>query len=436
VPSRQTSRFHTPLWHPFADMGTVQSHELVIVAGDGFCVYDEEGREYIDATASLWYANVGYGRSEIAAAVMRQMEQLPTYSIFGDYANPPALALAERLRSLVPIDDAVIFLTSGGSDGIETAAKLARRYWSAMGQPNRRILVSRTQGYHGMHGFGTTLAGIPANAEGFGPIDPEHVVVPHDDAVAFEEAILNVGPGRVAAFFVEPVIGAGGVIPPRPGYLNQVSEICRKYDVIFVADEVITGFGRLGTWFASDRFGLQPDLMVGAKGLTSGYLPLGMVAVSPRVAEPFWRRDGTISFRHGYTYSGHATACAAALANLDIIEREELVAHVRELEPVLEDMLKGLRDHPAVGDVRHCGLLGAVQLASGLMASRPSAEQDVLKTLRDRRVLTRMIPGPSLQISPPFVITAEGIGRIGEALREALDLAVSEGHGAMRRLQR
>lgn len=425
--SRQPSRFQTPLWHPFADMGAVQSHELVLVTGDGFCVYDEAGREYVDATASLWYANVGYGRSEIADAVMRQMKRLPAYSIFGNYANRPALMLAERLRSLVPIEDAVIFFTSGGSDSIDTAAKLARRYWSATGQPNRRILVSRTQSYHGMHGFGTTLAGIPANVTGFGPVDPQHVIVPHDDAVALEKEILALSPGRIAAFFMEPVIGAGGVIPPRHGYLKQVSEICRKHDVLLVVDEVITGFGRLGAWFGCDRFGLQPDLIVGAKGLTSGYLPLGMVAISPRVAEPFWRREGAASFRHGYTYSGHAAACAAAMANLDIIEREELVARVSELEPVLVDLVEGFRDHPAVADVRHCGLLGAVQLASGVVAGRPSAEEEVLEAIRDRGVLTRMLPGPSLQISPPFVITAEGIGRIGIALREALDLAVSAG---------
>jgi putrescine---pyruvate transaminase len=427
VSSRQASGFQTPLWHPFADMGTVQSQELVFATGKGFCVYDEQGREYVDATASLWYANVGYGRPEIASAVMRQMERLPTYSIFGDYANRPALALAERLRSLVPVDDAVIFLTSGGSDGIDTAAKLTRRYWSATGNPERRILMSRAQSYHGMHGFGTTLAGIPANVEGFGPGDPEHAIVRHDDAAAFEEKILGLGPGRIAAFFVEPVIGAGGVIPPRPGYLDQVAEICRKYDVVLIADEVVTGFGRVGAWFGCDRFGLRPDLIVGAKGLPSGYLPLGMVAVCARVAEPFWRRDGTTSFRHGYTYSGHATACPAALANIDIIEREELIAHVRNLELILEDMLKGFRDHPAVGEVRHCGLLGAVQLASDLVAERPAAGQDAVQAARERGVLTRLIPGPSFQISPPFVITAEGIGRIGEALREALDHTLSPG---------
>ena len=410
----------TSLWHPFANMGQVRDHEIVVVRGEGYHVFDADGRRYVDATASLWYANVGYGRTEIADAVAEQMRVLHAYTVFGAYANPPALALAERLASLVPVPDPKIFLTSGGSDSVDTAAKLVRRYWSARGRPDRTVLVSRERSYHGMHGFGTGLAGIPANTEGFGPAVADVCVIPNDDAVALEAAIAT-GAGRIAAFFVEPVIGAGGVIPPPPGYLEACERICRAHDVLFVVDEVVTGFGRLGAWFGSDRYGITPDLLIGAKGLTSGYVPLGMVAVSGRVAEPFWDRDTDLWFRHGYTYSGHAAGCAAAMANLDVIERDGLVERASALEPVLAGAVEELRRHPAVGDVRHVGLLAAVEFDPDLVAERPDAAAVAVATAREAGVLTRAIAGPGLQVSPPFVIDEAGIADIVAAYRSALD---------------
>jgi len=402
-------------------MGQVRDHEVVVVRGEGFHVFDRDGRRYVDATAGLWYANVGYGRSEIADAVAAQMRTLHAYTIFGAYANPPALDLARRLAELVPVPGAKIFLTSGGSDSVDTAAKLVRRFWAARGEPERTVLVSRERSYHGMHGFGTGLGGIPANTEGFGPALPDVCVIPNDDDGALAAAIDRLGAERVAAFFVEPVIGAGGVIPPPEGYLPACERICRDRDVLFVVDEVVTGFGRLGAWFGSDRYGVTPDLLIGAKGLTSGYVPLGMVAVAGHVAAPFGERETELWFRHGYTYSGHAAGCAAAMANLDLIEREGLVERVAALEPVLADAVEELRGHPAVGDVRHAGLLAGVEFDPELVAARPGAPAAAVTAAREAGVLTRAIAGPGLQISPPFVIDEAGIGEIVAAFRHALD---------------
>jgi putrescine aminotransferase len=314
-------------WHPFADMRAVlASGELIIERGEGATVFDADGRRYIDATASLWYCNVGHGRREIADAAAAQMSKLAAYSTFGDFANRPVLDLAERVAAHAPVDDPKVFLTSGGSDSIDTALKLARRYWQAMGQPDRVLAVSRTGGYHGMHIAGTALAGIEANRAGYGGelLGGGAEAVAWDSADALEELISRVGAEHVAAFFCEPVIGAGGVFHAPPGYLAKVRDICRQTGVLFIADEVVTGFGRVGSWFASERFDLDPDLIVAAKGITSGYLPLGALIASGRIAEPFF--DGTVGmWRHGYTYSGHAAVAAAALANLDILEGDGLI---------------------------------------------------------------------------------------------------------------
>ena len=319
------SHSDTRLWHPFADMHAARSAELTIVAGEGVHVTDSEGRRYLDGTASLWNVNVGHGRHELADAAAEQMRELATYSCFGAFANPPALELAERLCALAPVDGARVFLTSGGGDSIDTAAKLARRYFAAIGRPERVHLISRSQGYHGTHGLGTSLGGIPANRVDVGPLDPHSSQVPHDSLEALEAEIERVGADRVAAVFAEPVIGAGGVHPPRPGYLEGLDALCKRTGVLHVADAVITGFGRLGEWFGPERWGLRPDMITFAKGVTSGYLPLGGVIVSGASR----RRSGTRRrawFRHGPTYSGHPTCCAVALANLDIIEREGLLA--------------------------------------------------------------------------------------------------------------
>lgn len=255
--------------------------ELVIDRGEGAHVIDEQGRRYLDASAGLWYCNVGHGREELAEAAAAQMRRLASYSAFGDLATRPALDLADRLAEMAPMSQARIFLTSGGSDSVDTAVKLVRRYWAEMGQPGRSVIVTREHAYHGMHLAGTSLAGIAANRAGHGTLDPAVVQVPWDDADALEA--LLAGRDDVAAFFCEPIIGAGGVYAPPRGYLDRVREICRRHGVLFVADEVICGYGRAGDMFASTRWSLDPDVVLTAKGITSGYIPLGAVLVAGSV---------------------------------------------------------------------------------------------------------------------------------------------------------
>jgi putrescine---pyruvate transaminase len=410
-------------WHPFADMRAITANgELVIDRAEGAHVYDTAGRRYVDATASLWYCNVGHGRREIADATAAQMQRLEAYSTFGDFANRPVLELAERIAGFAPMDDAKVFLTSGGSDSIDTAVKLARRYWQARGEHERSVVVSRTGAYHGMHLAGTSLAGIDANRQGYGAPLMEGVdTVAWDSSDALAELISRLGPGRVAAFFCEPVIGAGGVFHAPPGYLAKVREICREFGVLFVADEVVTGFGRVGAWFASERFSLDPDLIVCAKGITSGYLPLGAVIASGQVAEPFF--DGTVGmWRHGYTYSGHATVAAAALANLDILEREGLIGRARTLELDLAEALRPLVDHELVTEVRIAeGVLAAVQIDPARIAGDASLPVRAVAAARGGGVLTRTLATGALHVSPPLVITTEELGELADGLRKALD---------------
>ncbi len=262
------------------------------------------------------------------------------------------------MAALAPVPGSKVFLTSGGSDSIDTATKMARHYWQLRGEPERTVLIRREKAYHGMHTAGTSLAGIPANAGGHGELIEDVVEVPWDDAPALRAAIEGAGEGRVAAFFCEPVIGAGGVFPPPPGYLAAVRDICRDTGVLFVADEVITGFGRCGDWFASSRFGLEPDIVTCAKGITSGYLPMGAVLAAPQVAEPFWA-TGAGMWRHGYTYSGHAAVAAAALANLDILEREDLCGRALALEgPLAGGARVAERSRAGAGDPRRDGRAG------------------------------------------------------------------------------
>jgi adenosylmethionine-8-amino-7-oxononanoate aminotransferase len=410
-------------WHPFADMRAITANgELVIDRAEGAHVYDTAGRRYVDATASLWYCNVGHGRREIADATAAQMQRLEAYSTFGDFANRPVLELAERVAGFAPMDDAKVFLTSGGSDSIDTAVKLARRYWQARGEHERSVVVSRTGAYHGMHLAGTSLAGIDANRQGYGAPLMEGVdTVAWDSSDALAELISRLGPGRVAAFFCEPVIGAGGVFHAPPGYLAKVREICREFGVLFVADEVVTGFGRVGAWFASERFSLDPDLIVCAKGITSGYLPLGAVIASGQVAEPFF--DGTVGmWRHGYTYSGHATVAAAALANLDILEREGLIGRARTLELDLAEALRPLADHELVTEVRVAeGVLAAVQIDPARIAGDAGLPLRAVAAARGGGVLTRTLATGALHVSPPLVITTEELGELADGLRKALD---------------
>ncbi|MBV9536453.1 MAG: aspartate aminotransferase family protein, partial [Solirubrobacterales bacterium] len=386
---------------------------------DDVWVWDRDGRRYLDATASLWYANVGHGRREIAEAAVAQLERLEAYSTFGDFANEPALELAATLADLAPMP-ARVFLVSGGGDAIDTAAKLARQYWSQVGEPDRTILISRTAGYHGTHGYGTALAGIPANREGFGP-QVDTIQVPHDSIEAMHVEMERADPSRIAAVFVEPVIGAGGVYPPMPGYLEGLSELCRQTGVLLVVDAVICGFGRLGTWFGIERWQADPAMIVFAKGVTSGYLPLGGVIVCERVAEPFWTTPGGPVLRHGPTYSGHPTCCAAALANLALLGRERLVERGRDLEGALLDALAPLREHDAVAEVRGgTGMMAAVELRSDVLDTQAGAIAKVTGAAREAGVIVRPL-GRAVAVSPPLTATPEHFQLIAQALDHALD---------------
>jgi putrescine---pyruvate transaminase len=422
VEATAAPKARTAFWHPFANMAEVAGSELVIVRGDGCELVDKDGRTYLDATAALWYCNVGYGRAEIASAVERQLRHLHAYSAFGSYANEPALTLAGRIAALSPVPDGKVFFTSGGSDAVDTAAKLARRYWHAVGRPEKLTVIGRRHAYHGMHAWGTSLGGIPANVEGLGTLIADVVHVDPNSVDELAATIERLGPDRIAAFIGEPVAGAGGVLPPPDGYWTAVADLCREQDVLLIADEVITGYGRLGRWFGCQRYDVVPDLLVFAKGITSGYMPLGGVVVGTRVQEPFWSGDGTW-FRHGYTYSGHAAACAAGLANLDILERERLVERVTELEPVLAEQVHALRGHPLVGETRAIGLTAAVELDADALERDPGLLDRVVTLAREHGVLTRSLRGCALHISPPFVITMQQIEAMVAGLRGALDAA-------------
>ncbi|TMK54549.1 MAG: aspartate aminotransferase family protein [Actinobacteria bacterium] len=413
----------TNLWHGFADMGAVDGREFVVDRGEGCYVWDENGRRYLDGTASLWYVNVGYGRDEIARAAAAQLEKLHAYHVFGDFATRPVLDLADRLAALAPVPESKVFLTSGGSDSVDTAAKLARRYFHEIGQPGRTVVLTRTWAYHGMHAYGTALAGIGANRDALGELVAGVEVVQWDSVDALAEAIDRIGADRIAAFFCEPVVGAGGVRFAPDGYLSRARETVRDAGALFVSDEVITGFGRVGEWFASHRFGLDPDLLTFAKGVTSGYLPLGGVLAAPHVAEPFWKQGAGVWWRHGYTYSGHTSACAAGLANLGIIEREGLDTRARTLEAPLADALEPLLHHPFVSEVRTgAGLLAAVQLDPAAIEADASLPGRAAMACRNEGgVITRALAGGGLQISPPLVITEEQLGELAAGLRAGLD---------------
>jgi len=412
----------TKFWHGFADMHSVADAEVVIRSAEGVWLEDTAGNRYLDATAALWYCNVGYGRREIADAVAEQLVRLPAYSSFGAYTSERSVALAERLAALAPIPNAVVFLGSGGSDAVDTAAKLARRYWDVVGKPEKRVIVSREFGYHGMHGWGTSLVGIAPMKAGYGGNFIDEVVNVGSMDVETLGALFTERSAEIAAFIGEPVIGAGGVYPPEDHYWPEVSRLCHDHDILLIADEVITGFGRTGQLWATTRYGIEPDMITFAKGVSSGYVPLGGVLVGERVRAPFWDDDvpGAV-FRHGYTYSGHAGAAAAGMANLDIIEREGLVARVTSLEPVLDRAVRRLSSAPGVGEIRTVGLTAAVAFRGDLLAADPGLPERAVTAALRHGVATRVLRGHALQISPPFVITEIEIDTMVDGVAAALD---------------
>ena len=416
-------------WHGFADMHVIKDREIVIASGEGAVIADTNGKEYIDATAALWFCNAGYGRREIADAVAAQLTRMHAYSSFGAYTTDATLRVAERLTALSPIPNAVVFLASGGSDAIDTAGKLARRYWDVVGKPNKTLLVSREHAYHGMHAMGTSLGGMPIMQAGYGgePFINEVVHVPALDVDATAR-LFEQRRDEIAAFVGEPVIGAGGVIPPTDSYWRDISALCKRYDVLLIADEVITGFGRMGRMWGTERFGIEPDMITFAKGVTSGYMPLGGVLVGERVRAPFWDEPiaGAV-FRHGYTYSGHSGAAAAALANLDIIEREGLVERVATLEPVLDASVRRLQGTKLVGEIRTIGLTAAVALKPEILEKEPTTPEKVVAAALRHGVASRVLRGHAIHISPPFVISEAQINAMVDGIGSALEDVAAAG---------
>jgi putrescine aminotransferase len=402
-----TLRVMSAYWHPFAEMARVKDNPFIVDHGEGIYVFDEDGNRYLDAAASLWYMNVGYGRDEIVDAMAEQARKLPAFHTFVDYATRPPMELAARIAAVSPDPDSKVFFGSGGSDAVDTAAKLARRYFSAVGEPERTVFIAREWAYHGMHTYGTSLGGMEPNRIGYGgDLVTDVVMVPHDDADAVDKAIEHVGPERVAGIFVEAVIGAGGIRPVPADYLRQVRESIRNSGGLYISDEVITGFGRVGDWFAANLFDLEPDLITFAKGVTCGYAPLGGVIASPKIAEPFFTEPGLI-FRHGYTYSGHSVACVAGLKVMDIIEREGLLARAAALEGEIYEALLPLEGLDVVDHVRRgVGALAAIQLKVGDDETLPAR---AAAACRKAGVLTRAVGGGGLQVSPPLTLTPDDV---------------------------
>lgn len=406
------------LWPAQAHTPTVIGRQLVIERGEGSYIFTADGRRLFDGTAGLWHANVGHGHPELAKAAYEQMLKLETYHIFARFTNDKASALGEVLADMSPIDRPKVILNSGGSDAIDVACKLARRHWQREGRSSKTIILSREFAYHGLHAFGTSITGLEFNREGYGTdsLVPETARMSFNDASQIEALIAQVGAENIAAIVTEPVQGTGGVNPPVPGYLEAVQRLCQQNDILLIVDEVVTAFGRLGAMFASDLYGLKPDMITFAKGVTSGYAPLGGVLVSPRVWEPFYiDSPDTPIFRYGTTYAGHATASAVALRNLEILERDRLLPRVSELEPVLRTELAELAQRQsAVIDVRGAGLLGGVTLAGHLSAER------VCDEMIELGFVGRPLRGNTIQISPPFIISDEELKQHISAIEHAI----------------
>jgi adenosylmethionine-8-amino-7-oxononanoate aminotransferase len=395
--------------HPFAK--PTREQFVRIVRGEGAVLWDADGQPLIDAMASLWYCAIGHGRTEMADAIAAQVSTLEASSCFDPFTNDPADQLAERIVGLSPLPAARVFLTSGGSESVDTAMKLARLHHVLRGEPERSVIVSRQRGYHGVAYGGTSAQGIAPNREGYGPLVPGVVQVPADDIEAVA-ALLAEHSGEVAAVLTEPVQGAGGVFPPPEGYLAALRRLCDQHGALLIFDEVICGFGRLGTWFAADRYAVEPDLLTFAKAVTSGYVPCGGVVVGRRVREAL-EADPAFFLRHGFTYSGHPTAAAAGLRNLDIIEDEALVERAGTMGARLGEGLRALAADEVIAEARGDGAVWAAGM-------RP--DQDAV-AVRDRMlelgVITRAIGAETCTFCPPLVTTDAQIDQIIDALAKA-----------------
>jgi putrescine aminotransferase len=416
----------------------------IITRADGCTIWDGDGNALLDAMAGLWCVQAGYGREELAQAAYEQMLELPYYNTFFKTAAPPTVLLAAKVSELLGGDLSHVFFNSSGSEAIDTVIRMARYYWQVKGQPERNVIIARTNGYHGSTIAGASLGGMKhMHAQG-GPWLPgiEHIMQPYafgegfgEDEAAFairasdalEQKILEVGPEKVAAFVAEPVQGAGGVIIPPDGYWPRIEAICRKYGILLVSDEVICGFGRLGSWFGFQHYGYRPDLVSMAKGISSGYLPISAVGVADHIVEAL--RERGEDFVHGYTYSGHPTCAAVALKNLEILEREGLVERTKtDTGPYLAKGMAELAKHPLVGQARSLGLIGAVEIVAEPGTNKrftgPVGKAGII--VRDiciKNGLMIRAVRDSLVMSPPLVITHAEIDRLLGVIRQSLDEA-------------
>jgi len=437
---------HLPAQQDYALMQQLGGSRIITRA-DACTIHDGDGNALLDAMAGLWCVNIGYGREELAKAAYDQMRELPFYNTFFKTASPPPIQLATKLSSLLGGHFSHVFFNSSGSEAIDTLIRLVRYYWQAKGNPERHIIIGRTNGYHGSTVAGASLGGMKAMHDQGGPWVPgfEHVMQPYkfadgfdeDEeafaaraAAAIEERILSVGPEKIAAFIGEPVQGAGGVIIPPAGYWPRVEAICRKYGILLCCDEVICGFGRLGSWFGFQHYGIQPDLVTMAKGLSSGYIPISAVGVADFIVEAL-RGAGT-DFVHGYTYSGHPTAAAVALKNLEIIEREDLVERTRTVTgPYLAARLADLAYHPLVGETRSLGLIGAVEIVAekgtnkrfGAANGRGGQAGYLVRDICIAHGLMVRGVRDSIVMSPPLIVTTAEIDFIVDTIGAALDEA-------------
>lgn len=420
----------------------------IIVKGEGHRIWDSTGKEYIDGLAGLFVVNAGHGRRRLAEAGARQAEQLAFFPIWS-YAHPAAIELADRIADLAPGDLNHVFFSTGGGEAVETAFKLAKHYWKLAGQPTKHKVISRYIAYHGTPQGALAITGLPGMKSMFEPVVPGGFRVPNTNfyragemgfaggtqeefgvwaADRIEEMINFEGPETVAAVFLEPVQNSGGCFPPPPGYFQRVREICDKYDVLLVSDEVICAFGRLGHYFGADAYGYQPDMITFAKAVTSGYSPLGGTIVSDRIYEPF--AHGNVSFPHGYTFGGHPVSSAVAMENLDIFEEEGLLAHVRENSPVFRSTLEKLTDLPIVGDVRGDGYFFGIELVKDKTTKETFDDDESERLLRGFLSKALFDAGlycraddrgdPVIQLAPPLTIGPSEFDEIEQILRSVL----------------
>jgi len=432
------------LWMHFTRHGAYEEGEVPIIArGEGCYVYDEHGKRYLDGLSALFCVNAGHGRTEIGEAMARQIGELDFFTVWS-YAHPQAIELATRIASLAPADLNRVFFTSGGSEAVESAIKLVRNYHRAKGNGQKFKIVAREIAYHGTSMGALAATGIPALRSQFEPLTPGGVHVPNTGSYRWpegrdplwaadqiEEKILFEGPETVAAVILEPVQNAGGCIPPQEGYFQRVREICDRHDVLLISDEVICSWGRLGTWFGSERYGYRPDLITTAKALTSATVPMGAMIASDRIAEPFMEGKGM--FAHGFTFAGHPVAAAAAMAAIDIYEREDLPGHVARKEPEFREMMESLREIPIVGDVRGAGFFYAIELVKDQDTKESFDDEESESLLRGflsgelfrRGLICRADDrgDPVVQLAPPLIADTEQFAEIHEVLEGVLSEA-------------